>query len=370
MADILNIPLLLAAFQNENERIEHNRRKKTLRGSADPLELPDNIFKGIYRCNKNTARYLIEEISPFLPQLEREELCIPKSEIILCALHFFAQGTYQKSTGQDMNCPMSQSSVSRCIELVTNVLNDYFGQKVHFPQTQEEKNEEKLKFFNNLNSFPGIIGLVDGTHIKIQAPPTNDPDFPGILFYNRKGFYSLNVQIICSADYKILAINSRYPGSVHDSAVWSTSLPRLHLMQCFQNGDRASWLLGDSGYPLEPWLITPIVTNNLTEPERRFNILFRSIRNIVERVIGILKTRFRCCFGHRALHYSPPKAAKIVNACAILHNIFIERRDFIEEEEENENEPAEALNIDDLDLAHNYFNEGVNTRNRIIQDYF
>lgn len=140
-------------------RLEHNLRKKNLRNTSDPLDLPDIVFKSVYRFNKDTARYLIDEIGPFIRDPVRNELKIPKSQIILCALHFYAQGTYQKSTGQDMNCPMSQSSVSRCINIITDILNEHFGYKVHFPQTDEEKNEEKVKFFNNFNAFPGWLLL-------------------------------------------------------------------------------------------------------------------------------------------------------------------------------------------------------------------
>ncbi|KAJ8912750.1 hypothetical protein NQ315_016706 [Exocentrus adspersus] len=219
MVDVINFPLLIAALQNENERLEYNRKKKELRTTMDSLHLSENVFKQIYRFSKNTAVYLINQISQYLPEPARERLKIPKTKIILCALHFYAQGSYQKSTGQDVNCPMSQASVSRCIDLVTDILIEHFGDKVHFPATEQEKNQEKIKFVNNLNGFPGIIGVIDGSHIKIHGPPVNDQEFPGILFYNRKGFYSLNVQIICGADYKILAINPRYPGSVHDSTI-------------------------------------------------------------------------------------------------------------------------------------------------------
>ena len=38
-----------------------------------------------------------------------------------------------------------------------------------------------------------MIGCVDGTHIKIQAPYQNENDF-----VNRKGFHSINVQAICN----------------------------------------------------------------------------------------------------------------------------------------------------------------------------
>ncbi|KAG5870693.1 hypothetical protein JTB14_003891 [Gonioctena quinquepunctata] len=58
-------------------------------------------------------------------------------------------------------------------------------------------------------------------------------------------------------------------------------------------------------------------------------------RNVVERCIGVLKAYFRCLRKDRVLHYKPDTAAKIIYACAILHNILRER------------------NIIDDDLEHN-----------------
>ncbi|KAJ8911921.1 hypothetical protein NQ315_016262 [Exocentrus adspersus] len=133
-------------------------------------------------------------------------------------------------------------------------------------------------------------------------------------------------------------------------------------MQSFNDGDRSSWLLGDSGYPLEPWLMTPVVGNNLNEEERMFNLELRRIRNLVERGIGIFKSRFRCCFSHRALHYSPVKAAKIVSACAILHIILIEQRDILEDVDEPIIERNEPIHIDELNLGQNFLHEGRNYR--------
>lgn len=43
-------------------------------------------------------------------------------------------------------------------------------------------------------NFPGVIGAIDCTHIPIIAPPTFD--HIRLAYYNRKGYYSLNVQIV------------------------------------------------------------------------------------------------------------------------------------------------------------------------------
>jgi hypothetical protein len=61
------------------------------------------------------------------------------------------------------------------------------------------------------------------------------------------------------------------------------------------------YLIGDSGYPLEPWLLTPFGQVAPNSREARYNKALSKIRTIIEHVNGMLKARFRCTHGHRAL---------------------------------------------------------------------
>lgn len=53
-----------------------------------------------------------------------------------------------------------------------------------------EANEIKTSFEDD-GGFPGVIGLIDGTHIRIRAPE-HEPE----AYINRKKYHSLNVQVI------------------------------------------------------------------------------------------------------------------------------------------------------------------------------
>lgn len=45
--------------------------------------------------------------------------------------------------------------------------------------------------FEEEGGFPGVIGVVDGTHICIRAPQ-HEPE----AYINRKKFHSINVQVL------------------------------------------------------------------------------------------------------------------------------------------------------------------------------
>ncbi|KAJ8015615.1 hypothetical protein DPEC_G00027950 [Dallia pectoralis] len=84
---------------------------------------------------------------------------------------------------------------------------------------------------------------------------------------------------------------------------------------------RDGWLLGDSGYPLKTWLLTPI-NNPQTDRARRYNDAHSRTRSVVERAIGQLKSRWRCLDRTGGmLLYRPDKVCRIILACGMLHNV-------------------------------------------------
>ncbi|KAH7979065.1 hypothetical protein HPB49_007962 [Dermacentor silvarum] len=52
---------------------------------------------------------------------------------------------------------------------------------------------------------------------------------------------------------------------------------------------------GDSGYPLDPWLLTPVPGHpTMQTAEEKYNRAHATMRSIVERCIGFLMSRFHC----------------------------------------------------------------------------
>lgn len=110
---------------------------------------------------------------------------------------------------------------------------------------------------------------------------------------------------------------------------------------------------GDSGYPLEPWIITPYRSATERSAEARFNTKHSKTRNCIERCIGVLKARFRCLLSSRELHYTPEKACQIMNVCCMLHNICIHFNvDFEEDTVILENDD-DLINVSEIDTPDN-----------------
>ncbi|XP_036318001.1 putative nuclease HARBI1 isoform X1 [Rhagoletis pomonella] len=222
---------------------------------------------------------------------------------VLAALRFYVTGCYQRPVGEQWGISMSQTSISRCIHRVTDAINNsMFTTKVKFPMTQLECQAANEIFASASSPFvAGTIGAIDCTHVSILAPKNNESNY-----VDHHGYHSMNVQMICDPNLKILNVNAKFPGA------------RRVMPRSFETGNHNTFLIGDSGYPLEPWLMTPLPNEPEGTPKFRYNEALCKARNPIERLLGVPKGTWRCLSRQRVLLYDPGFADRVVNACATL----------------------------------------------------
>ncbi|XP_067660311.1 putative nuclease HARBI1 [Haliotis asinina] len=134
---------------------------------------------------------------------------------------------------------------------------------IHFPSPAECQ-RNKVEFHRTAN-FPGVIGVIDGTHIQIQAPTVTED-----VYVNRHHYHSINTQVVFDPFDRIIDIVARWPGSTHDSRILSQS-GLFRLMES-NNLPAGCHLLGDSGYPSKRWLLSPFL-----RPEPGSQARYRSL---------------------------------------------------------------------------------------------
>ena len=162
----------------------------------------------------------------------------------------------------------------------------------------------KAGFFQKLN-VPNMIGCIDCTPVRIQAPPNHlHPE----EYINRKQYFSINVQAI--SDIVVMDVDASWPGSVHGSRIFKNSDVYQKLITGAVNGI----LLGDNGYVITPFLLT-----SNTAAERNYNHIHKRTRCTIERTFGQVKRRFHCIGG--TIRLKLERVPSVIAAALSSHNL-------------------------------------------------
>lgn len=229
---------------------------------------------------------------------------------------------------------VDKSTTSRLITKTIRAIAGLHSEFIEMPSNAEDVQRLRESFYN-ISKFPRCIGALDCTHIRIQSPGGQDAE----RYRNRKGFFSHNVRVVCDSDLLIRNIVCRWHGSAHDSTIFNNSSLKVKLEN--EEFGEGSLVVGDSGYAVRKYLITPLA-NPRTPAEHLFNESQIRTRNPVERCFGAWKRRFLALALGIRLHNS--KVEAITVAAAVLHNVACMMND-AEPRVTNDEEAAVQLTI-------------------------
>ena len=292
------------------------------------FRLSRQLFESVLGCFANSN--MMREKRTGRPQTDCEKM-------LLASLWFFANTETHRQLADRFG--VSESTIFHCIQKVTAWLVSVAKVFIRWPVG--EKKNETVSAFNELNGMTGVIGAIDGSHFRINAPQVHQEDY-----VNRKSYHSVNMQAVVDAKSRFTDIYVGEPGSLHDARV----LRRSPIFRKAENDvakmfPNETYLLGDSAYPCLNWLITPFKDNgHLSRAERNFNFKLSRSRVKVEHAFGLLKGRFR-----RLTHLTQVQVEsipKVVTACCVLHNIcFLQNPD--------EMDVPEFVDVSDGDMNEN-----------------
>ena len=276
-----------------------------------------------FRMSKETFTYLCTQLSPTLhrdntamrPAVSVEQrvaislwcLATPAEYRTIAHLFGVARSTV---------CEIVHET---CQAIVTVLLRKY----IKFPSAEQV--DSAVDGFKTKWGVPQCVGAIDGSHIPISAPLLNHTDY-----YNRKGWYSVILQGLVDHSYRFLDVYVGWPGSVHDARVFAhstlyTSLSGRELLPSNKaitlNGVNVPlYIIGDSAYPLETWLMKPFTQNTAVTPQHKtYNYRISRARVVAENAFGRLKARWRRLMKRNDMHIE--NIPTVITAACILHNI-------------------------------------------------
>ena len=248
-----------------------------------------------YRFTKEGIHRLVRELSPYLVD-DRRRHCLTPMQQVLITLSNLAGDEFLRTTARYVRC--DPKTVANCLDRVFAALEKLKPKYVRLPTAAEEAaSAAEIKRLYNLDR---IAYGIDCVHMVYNHRPHKilGDDQHADQFYNRKEQFSLNVQV-------------RYPGSVHDSRIWTNSRARAHMT------GRHYFLAADTGFAL-----SDIVMKRFDEPEnpaqRLFNHRLSQARvKMTECLYGKWKAIFPFLKNMRLSHFNSMRA---VVATAVLMN--------------------------------------------------
>lgn len=283
--------------------------------------MDDRQYKENFRMDREDVDFLVDRMRPHWPVCH---LGGGGDVGIRRALHIFL---YRLGSSSCCRIVANQFGVGRStvIGVTTRTLHALlaaFGKLIQTPRTEADW-KRIAERWNQTSKLRGIVGAIDGTHIPICRPFASDLAEP---FFNRKGYYSYNVQAVCDDRGIFINVAVGAPGCMNDSGILNRSsfcqigeatIPARH------------YVVGDGGYPSLLWLVRPyeqLFRNRILDDRQTyFNRAHASTRGIIERSFGLLKQRWRKLLTTLDMR-NQDQLKDLILAAFVLHN-FCELRE-------------------------------------------
>ena len=124
------------------------------------------------------------KVDNYLPLQTKRNHALTKEQRLMLTLRVLASGSLLEVVGDTFG--VDKATASRVFNEVISVIIDLKDEYLNILFLLREQN---LQLFRS-QQFPGACGCIDAAHIKILAPNNFEEEF-----VNRKGFYSINVQL-------------------------------------------------------------------------------------------------------------------------------------------------------------------------------
>ncbi|KAH6817817.1 hypothetical protein C2S51_001420 [Perilla frutescens var. frutescens] len=255
----------------------------------DMIEGDPQSFRQLYRMYPDAFLKLCSIIRDKTPLQDTRHICVEE----MLATFLIIVGHNDRYCNVRQRFSRSHFATSQNFNKVLKALNMIAPNMMVKPSISTPAKIQDCTRF--MPFFKDCIGAIDGTHI-----PATITGREVSSFRNRHGMQSQNILAACNFDLQFMYVLSGWEGSAHDSKLLSDALSRTNGLQVPQDFG------GQGRHP-----------RNASE---LFNLCHASLRNVIERIFGVFKSRFTIF--KMAPPFSFEIQAELVLACAGLHNFL------------------------------------------------
>uniref|UniRef100_A0ACD5Z3C2 Uncharacterized protein n=4 Tax=Avena sativa TaxID=4498 RepID=A0ACD5Z3C2_AVESA len=217
-------------------------------------------------------------------------------------------------------------------ESTTNLITDRFiaavcaGAMHHMYWPDSSKMDKMKSMFGRIHNMHNCCGVVCTTHIPF-GPNWEHEKNDNIL-----------MRAVVDPEMRFMDIWLEWEGSMN----WSSILQGAELFEECEKGvclngsklkvaldgsEVGEYLIGDAGYPLLPWLLTPYQKEDLSDSKAEFNKRHTAATTCATKVLAKFQETWKFLQGQTSCPVNAETRAEAIYACCMLHNIVIDMED-------------------------------------------
>ncbi|KAL0436548.1 UNVERIFIED_CONTAM: protein ALP1-like [Sesamum radiatum] len=329
---------LVSGSSEEGSTDSSDILSKIIAGNPSSSQLLDK-FKSTFKVSRKTFEYICSLVKEHMTAKTHFAFTNGKpmslNDQVALALIRLGSGNSLISIGDSFGA--HHSTVSQVTWRFVEAIEEKGLQHLQWPSTEQEITEIKSKF-EKIQGLPNCCGAIDTTHITMLLT-SSDPE--ANTWLDGKENHSMVLQAVVDPDLRFRNIVTGWPGMMNDSLVLESS----NFFKVCQKGEKLNgnkihlsketelteYIIGDSGFPLLPWLVTPYQGKELSETEAEFNKRLLATHVVAQRALARLKDVWRMIRGDM---WRPDKhkLPRIILVCCILHNIIIDMEDEVSDD--------------------------------------
>ncbi|KAL5547711.1 hypothetical protein UlMin_002942 [Ulmus minor] len=274
----------------------------------------ENLWFDAFRMSESSFTLLLRLLTP---ALDTAIPAVPSNFVLAAALYRLAHGASYKAIGQRFG--LDTSEACRAFYTVCKAVNDKLG---HLFELRSDLKRILVGF--GWLSLPNCCGVLGFGRFGVDSE---------LLGENG----SLLVQALVDSEGRFLDVSAGWPSTLKPETILHQTKLYLGIEEsrellngdCYELGDGNSipqYIIGDSCFPLLPWLLTPYRRSKeegcFSSIERVFDSAHGQAMGLVSTAFGRVRARWQLLskqWKGESIEYMP----FVVLTCCLLHNFLI-----------------------------------------------
>ncbi|KAM0866891.1 hypothetical protein ACQ4PT_042336 [Festuca glaucescens] len=273
-------------------------------------------FESIFKMTRKTFDYICSLVKvPSLEDMDSytfvdgRELCLQDRVAVALIRLYSSEPSETLGSSFGVNESIIKLITDRFIAAVCE-------RPMHHYEWPDSSKRFKIKaMFGKIHNFHNCCGVVCTAQIPFGQNSDHEED------------ESILMRAVIDPEMRFMDIWLEWEGSMN----WSCDLQGFDIFKdgvrlkvALDGSEVGEYLIGDAGYPLLPWLLTPYQEEDLSDSKAEFNRRHSAATTSLTKVLARFQDTWKFLQGQTLCPVNAETLAASIYACCLLHNIVID----------------------------------------------